>query len=251
MNFTDYQLYSGNYSHLNEWKYTVGVSENSISVLHLNIRSIGKHWDTLILEITLSKANFDILILSEIFCSNEDISFYNLEGFTRIHRLREGKRVGGIVLFINKDKLNFTCISLDHINTYEHITGRLELVRANERTSFIIHAVYRPPTSSSGFTITETIQELDMTFNFLKSYKNLLFIGDTNINIRDELDSNTQKYVELLSSWGLKQGIWDFTREEIRGNNITQTCIDHIYYRLSNSFNTIFTGIVHSKISDH
>lgn len=154
-------------------------------------------------------------------------------------------------MFLNTGKLSFTSIALNHITTYEHITGKIEFIGSEDQYSLTIHAVYRPPTSSSGFNVSEAIHDLNTTFEVLNSEKNILLVGDTKINLKDNNDLNTQRYRELLSTWGLNQGIWDFTREEIRGNNVNQSCIDHIYYRLSKPFNNIFTGIIRSKISDH
>lgn len=252
-NFIDSRLLFGSYNDFDEWSYSVKHSYGQkINFLHLNIRSMSKHWDTLCIQLVSSEAEFDIIILSEVFCDETQLALFNLPGYTKVFKLRDNKEGGGLVMYIKNAKLNYTHITINNISSYEHITGELEMVGWKDPVYKIaIHAVYRPPSASSGFTILQTLGQLNNTLRGLSCYKNLLFIGDTNINSKDIADINVINYESTLAGWGLERGVWDFTREEVRTGVEVKSCIDHIYYRLSTPLENIFTGVIRTKISDH
>lgn len=251
INFSDNRLFFSNYDNFDDWYINANTNGFGINVLYLNIRSIRKNWDTLMLQLATSNVIFDIIILAEVSCEESELALYNLlPEYRLISKLRENKKGGGLIMFINNNTLSYTHISLEgNIDTYESITGELELTRSNYR--FVIHAVYRPPTSSTGFPPQLAINELNAALSSLTRHQNLIFLGDYNLNIKDQCDINVIQYEAVLAQWGLDRGIFDYTREEVRVGILVKSCIDHIYYRLDRPIESIYTGIIKTKISDH
>jgi hypothetical protein len=67
-----------------------------------------------------------------------------------------------------------------------------------------------------------------------------------NINILDETNAVTNKYLNMMCSRGFSTGINSPTRETAT----TSTCIDHIFIKLHNSHDTV-PGIITTAITDH
>lgn len=221
-----------------------------ISVLHLNIRSIRKNWDELILQINENIRHVDVLILSEIFCSPNETVAFNIPNFVRIDACRLGKGGGGLVMFYNSSKYKFTQLNVQ-MASFEGIFGSFATVCHDPLIKLDIIALYRPPSPSTGCNLQHFQAEFSRLIVDNFSYSNLLIIGDTNIDIADNSNSAVEEYQSLMASKGLVEVITDYTREEVRHNLVTKSCIDHIYIRTGQHFNEIMGGIVKTKISDH
>lgn len=222
-------------------------STGGLTIVYLNIRSIRSNWDAFLLQIKHAISNLDIIILAEVSCSQSEVNFYHIDGFTSLYSLRENKKGGGIILYYKTCRL--LCAQIDiQTNAFENVTCFLEPIGNMTSAPVCVHAVYRPPSSSTKIPISDANIELYATLESLKAYKELVVIGDTNINTEDYGDLSAQ-YEATLAAWGLERGIWGFTREEIKAGRLSQTCIDHIYLK-SRAVN-IQTGVVKTKISDH
>src|SRR5436190_16538923 len=79
-----------------------------VNILHLNIRSIKKHWDNLMLEISNHSDNLDILLLSEISCNDNEAKSFNINNWSSVNICRESGKGGGLIMFYNSSKFNFT-----------------------------------------------------------------------------------------------------------------------------------------------
>lgn len=259
--FKDERFVFNKFNDFSSWYTSTNSSSGKMSlrVMHLNIRSLKKHWDSLQIELkfNLGLKMFDVLILSEIFCNETEVDLYNLDmfGYEKAYKLRPSKEGGGLMVFYDSTKLQHTPVDLE-TSTYESITMNLEFKGLKDKTTFCLHAVYRPPTSSTGIPLNSTLEEFELSLNKLKHHKNLIFIGDTNIDImkhRDEYGNkeiyNILHYEAVMSTLGLERGIYDYTREEVRNGKLTQTCIDHIYTR--SKADVIYTGVITIKLSDH
>ncbi|KAG8259603.1 hypothetical protein J6590_008638 [Homalodisca vitripennis] len=159
-------------------------------------------------RVKISKIKFEVLVLAEVSCDEHELALFNIPGYTR------GR---GLAMFININTLNFSLITLDNISTYEHITVDLELIGSRDNYRVALHAVYRPPTSSTGFSLQLATQEFNMALTAIKIHKNVILIGDVNVNTTmTSNDLNTLEYEVVLADLGLDRGIWDYTKENIR-----------------------------------
>lgn len=211
---------------------------NGLTLLHLNIRSIKKHWDELRLLLDNHLGNLHVLMLSEVNINDID-SRFELEGYNMFYRLRNVKRGGGLIMYVN-ESIQF--VSLDVVfRNFEGIAGNI--IVGNQIMSLLF--VYRP---SNNNTKNEFIQEIDKYWREVNVAK-AVFIGDVNIDIMNDCDPVVQHYETSLAANGFSRYITGATREEMVGDKLTRSCIDHIYIRAVDT--QIKSAIWTSKLSDH
>lgn len=210
-----------------------------LSLLHVNIRSICKHFDQLTVLLSGRLHLLDILILTEVNADEASCASFSLPGFHSYNICREGRRGGGIILYIN-DKWLSERIHVELQNA-EICVATVH----NADSSYIVCAVYRPPSSNIN-TFCEELAKLLPKFD---NNKYLVLAGDFNIDVSNETKHGVLCYLDTLSSFGLENVIQDYTREEYYGNKITKSCIDHIITRISN-LHTL-SGVVKQKVADH
>jgi Reverse transcriptase (RNA-dependent DNA polymerase) len=209
-----------------------------LTLLHLNIRSIRKHWDELCIVLDSQLGKFDILVLTEISLSEINNEF-SLQGYNVYGKTRETKKGGGVLLYIKED-ITFKIINCKFIN-FEGVSGVLRL-RDNMEVQLI--AVYRPPDKSK----VNFVSELDMYLNNCKG-KRVIYVGDININTMNEDDYCVQSYENVMAANGMYMCINGVTREECVLGNVTRSCIDHIYTSIRGL--QIDSVIYQTKITDH
>ena len=75
----------------------------SVSILHLNIRSINKNFDNF--KLFLSSLNYCIICFSETWFNDRNVnnSNYKLPNYSSIHKIRTHSRGGGVSIYIHKD----------------------------------------------------------------------------------------------------------------------------------------------------
>lgn len=210
-----------------------------LNLLHINVRSVQKHWDQLNVYLQNRLACLDILILTEVNIDSTMVSSFNLTGFQLFSDCREGRRGGGILVFIKhawiSDQLAVSC---KHAEV-------LVLCVSNRELSFVICAVYRPPSAN----IPCFLDELTEIFKQFNNNKYLVVAGDLNIDVMNAAKHGVSDYLNLLAGFGLENIITDYTREEYLGSRITKSCIDHIIVR-GGDLKT-FSGVIRQKVADH
>ena len=88
-------------------------NENKFSVLNLNIRSLKKNYDSLLIYLRQIKTNFDVIVLTETWLNDNESDLYLIPGycFSAINRLN--KRGGGIRIYYKECyKCNFLTSSV-------------------------------------------------------------------------------------------------------------------------------------------
>lgn len=167
------------------------------------------------------------------------VSSFNLTGFQLFSECREGRRGGGILVFIKgswmSDQLAVSC------NHAEVLVLRV----SNRELSFVICAVYRPPSAHIPFFLDE-LTEIFKQFN---NNKYLVVAGDLNIDVMNAAKYGVSDYLNLLAGFGLENIITDYTREEYLGSRITKSCIDHIIVRGGDL--KMLSGVIRQKVADH
>ena len=119
---------------------TSSTTQHSLSILHLNIRSLQKNYDNLTSFLGCLKIQPHIVALSETWLKDTNQHLYQLNGYSTYHSCRLNKEHGGVSLLISTDILSepvqqFTFIS----NIMEMCTVQLKL-----KTKVIISVIYRP-----------------------------------------------------------------------------------------------------------
>lgn len=214
-------------------------SNVELRLLHVNVRSLRRHWDGLLVLLSGRLASLDVLILSEISVDEKACSEFTLAGFNSYCLCREEKRGGGLLMFVKNDWFS------DRINVSMVHAEVCAVSIHKSSSSYIVCAVYRPP----HLNINMFCEEFSVLFRHFDNNHHILLAGDFNIDISDETKYGVSNYLDVLSSFGLENVILDYTREEYYGCKITKSCIDHIITRLGNV--TLVPAVIKQKVADH
>lgn len=121
-----------------------------------------------------------------------------------------------------------------------------QLVLADNRKIHLL-TIYRPPkTNKHGFvdSLHDLLLKIPVTHE-------ILLIGDTNIDLllrKTSSGSATSNYINNMSELGLECAVRDVTREEVYGDRVTRSCIDHVWVR-TQGMTTAY--VLTCKLSDH
>lgn len=225
-------------NNLQEYGSNINKSQ-SINFIHLNIRSIQKNFDELLILITTSLSDFSVIILSETWKINS-IDNYQIPGYVGFFNESELNQNDGVIIYVKKslpadmqiykfDNLKFLKVTIHINNITIGITG-----------------VYRLPS----LDVNMFLNELN---NFLKHNRvnnNIeLFIGDININILNKSLNYTNDYLNIMS----KYGYVSYINKPTRITTETTSCIDHIFIKSTiNECQFKFSSfILECTITDH
>lgn len=207
----------------------VSTSTNSLKILTQNIRSITCNFDGFLVFLKRLNVMPDIIILTE--CWLTSITYIptidNYISFSNKNFLNQND---GIVIYV---KHNLVC------NIYEpgFSDGNCVVTTLNNYNMAIV-SIYRPPS----FTNTDGFQNsLDSLLNSLSSNRNLIVIGDININIIKQMpDMKTADYLNLLATHGLLPAHTLATRET--------ACLDHAFIKTNFKSTTV---VIKHSLTDH
>lgn len=224
-----------------DWDRTLSnIDNNSLNFIYLNIRSIKKYFDDFIIGVGDILPKLKFVVLAEVNLMKCDYALcknlYQIQDFESVSYLRENRLGGGLVAYIH-NSCEFDMLPVNFVHC-EAIF--LKLICFKE---VFILCLYRPPDSNVRLFLTEL-----EVFLSLYSGKNFIITGDINIDISVRSDM-ALSYESLLTANGFFRKIYGYTREEIRSDILTKSCIDHIFIRgLSNDTKAAILG---TKTSDH
>ena len=215
----------------------------SVSVLHLNIRSINKNFDNFKLFLSSLNYCFSIICFSETWLNdrNVDNSNYKLPNYISIHQIRTHSRGGGVSIYIHKG-FEFKIRNDLSINCKDVESLGVELLHDKKKNN-LFNVLYRPPNGQ-----IETFE------NFLRhlfhenknSIKNFHIAGSFNLNL---LDHNENKKVQNFLNIIHQNRMLPTINKPTRITRKSATAIDHITNNyIESSFKT---AIIKSDISDH
>lgn len=230
-------------NHLGEYISTIDSNYNKnsfFSVFHLNIRSIIKNMEELLVAIVAYKINCDFIILSECFML-DSINEINIPGYTTFYNNADYNKNDGVIIFA-KSNLN---VSVKNIKLI--ICGvTLSILKVTvDGTLFRIIALYRPNPSN----LLSFLEEIDNHLDLNSEHAHYqLIVGDINIDILEE-NVNTNKYLSILA----KHGFLPYIQLPTRVTKDTATCLDHIFIKQKHTGNNIEikTYILTCNITDH
>lgn len=213
------------------------------SIIHFNSRSLPKHYDDLVNFLTLADHAFSLICLSETWLSSDDDKLFALPGYQAEYNHRSTDRHGGSAIFISND------ISYKRRQDIMFLTQKCESVWLEfDRFIFastkntIIGCIYRSPSASYEQFCCE-LECILHTFNH--ENKNIIILGDINIDITDMTDSSCSLYTNCLLGHGMESLLASPTRFAPLGSS---TLIDHV---LSNIISPQIAGVINFDITDH
>ena len=229
-----------------EKKFTEYVSpitmngSNSMSFIHLNIRSARANLRSFETYLHTLDYSFDCICLTETWYTNQTSELYTMTGYNKIDRIRTAQQGGGVSVLLKegiqyKERCDLSCIDDD----IECI-----FVEAILAKKVIIGVIYRPPNrkiEDFNEKLKSIMDQIDVAR--LPCY----LIGDTNINVINHSNhKETANYLEMMYSFGLVPVINRPTR--ITGHSAT--LIDHIFTNTYTA-SALYQGILLTDITDH
>ena len=144
-----------------------------------------------------------------------------------------------MAIFI-KEKYTAIRVNNKEKESYENIELQINI---KNKTVHII-GIYRPPNKDKNNFITE----LENQIKIINKKDDLIIAGDINIDMKTR-NSDKTKLANLTATYGLKQTIDKYTREEIIDGRLTQSCIDLIFIKKEKM--KVDSSVIKQKISDH
>ena len=213
-------------------------TEFSLSLIHVNIRSLAANGDTFISYLSTLNLTFDVICLTETWTcdSSLDHLFPNYNGF---HYSRSSSRGGGVAIYIDKSFESSACPEISTMN--DSIEILFANVTRNNKT-FKIGCCYRPPSSN----YNDFISTLNSSLHCINRSRNdLILCGDFNLNLLQiHSDNNSLNFYDSMASLSLLPVISQPTRI----TNNSQTLIDNIF---TSNLQIFKSGAFIIDISDH
>lgn len=202
---------------------------NTITVIHLNIRSINHNFDSFSVLLATMNITADILVLSECWLSKAPF-LPQIPGYNSHNTLKNANQNSGVVLFV---KNNINC------KVYEpNCIKEADCLVCEIGKSFALVAVYRSPSYQN---IDTFLNSLNYLFMSLPNFQVLSMVGDLNIDIKlDNEDSYANEYLDLNATHGLLPTHTFVTRGD--------KCYDHVMLK-SKLLST--TLVLDTHITDH
>ena len=222
------------------------ISSDSFSVLHINIRSMQKNFEKFQEFFKTLKFNFSAVCLSETWCDSIDStknSNYRLHGYKSFHQTRDGRKGGGLCIFL-RNTLSYKIRSDLNMNSDAIECLCLEISTKTSK-NLILSLNYRPPNGDS--TLFEKHMKSILSKNEATK-KEVILIGDFNMNLLD-FDKNkiVQSFVDPMFQFGVILTISKPTGV----TRHTATATDHVFTNSIIDNIEMNTVIVKTDISDN
>jgi len=212
-------------------------SDTGFTLFHINIRSIKKNLDELIISLKALNYFPDIIVLTETHSAGE--LNYNIPGFCYYATTTKLNKNSGIAVFMSN---RFKVLNIKEIHNINN-ANVLNFEFKEQNKYYNIIAIYRTHSS----VISQFINELKhILLNFRN--KNNIIVGDMNLNIAKDYSSmDKENYLNMLAELNYFSCINSYTRN-VRGQR--PSCLDHIFTNISDIEN-IMSAVIHTTITDH
>ena len=221
--------------------------DNALSMMHLNVRSIQKHFDEVVEYINSINYNFDIIGFSETWHTNSTADLYNIPGYQCMHKYRESRKGGGVTLYL-KDKFCYKirpdlCILGNDVDC---LFIDIDATCVKGLTSHIILGlIYRPPNTD----LPSFIDNMSQLMSKIRAEKKDCYLmGDYNVNLLNaDVHQNTGDFVNCILAFSYFPLITKPTRMGIT----SATLIDNIFCSNILQVKDTVNGVLCAEISDH
>ena len=227
------------------------------NIVHMNIRSLDKHFGELLAFQAETNYLFKYIGLSEIGKKNIDSRKAQLNniGYTLHYKLSHLSK-GGVGLITKKDEeikvrndLVFKNTKFNKVSlTTESIW--IEKIHTDEKHNFVLGVVYRHPGST-----VECLEEFSNQLNTIinkveKENKKVYIIGDLNI---DGMKVAENKHVEKFFHMLMNNNYLPLITKPTRVQDTSISIIDHVIInsKVIESDTKVKSGVLYSSITDH
>ena len=224
--------------------FTVSNS-NKLSLFHLNINSLAKHFENLNSLLNSIHNKFEIIGISETRINRNSIPLnFNIPGYSSIFNNTESA-TGGTALYIS-NSIDYK--SRNDLSNHLYLTKELESsfceLNLRKQQNIVIGCIYKHPIMDTNAFIINYLNPLLQKLH--KENKQIILLGDFNIDLLKFGSNNSvDNFIDSLQSFSLIPSISLPTR--ITENS--KTLIDNIFHTPSNLKTS--SGNLLVGISDH
>ncbi|KAJ8737040.1 hypothetical protein PYW07_000311 [Mythimna separata] len=200
-----------------------------LKIITQNIRSIHANINSFLTLLCRMNVDCEILVLTECWLNRYNGLIPSIDQYTYYYTKNLLNQNDGVVLYVKNIK-SYT--------VEEPALQDASCLLLKIGTDKAIICIYRSPSIRD---ISKFLQSLDSLLADLTSYKNIVIVGDLNIDIAYSPSSNqTSDYLDLIASHGMLPAHTLPTRET--------ACLDHVMLKTNLSAVTI---VLHSSVTDH
>ena len=197
-----------------------------LSIFHVNIRSLNKHHNDLIIYLSMLDTKFDVICLSEIWSYN--LEFYKaiFPGYIAHFQSPTDTHVGGVALFIKNENKTTERKDLKIVNSDAVKVEDLwfEVTDTDDET-FLISVIYRHPKGNVNH-FSDSIENSITKIIDDKKIKDCIIVDDMNIDlIKYDIHQSTAEFLSTMLIHGFMPTILLPTRV----TNHSCTLIYHIF----------------------
>lgn len=206
-----------------------------MTAFHLNVQSLNNKTD--VIPPFFDQYDFDVVCLTEHFLKEDCIKFINFSGYIlQSYYCRKKHIHGGVCIYV-KNTIN--CKSLDLSCYGEEFHSEFCGV---EFDNIIIIGIYRSCVHGDFNIFLSNLEGL-LNFIHMKFKKNIILMGDFNVNFNKPFLPNVVSLLELFGSFNLKQTIFQPTRIDLNSSS----CIDGIFTDVE----FFSADVINAGFSDH
>ena len=215
-------------------------SESSLSLLHLNARSLNRNLDS-VKDLLLSlNYPFSVIGITESWLKAHSPPLFDIDGYQTIRVDRHKGRGGGVILYI---RTGITFKILEGIMPISQDTECIFVEIGNTTDKkIVIGLIYRSPHTSVPSFIYNLEQCL---YHLSKKGRHIYIMGDLNINLM--LNENELNDNDLLTAFN-SYTLYPLINKPTRISSTSATLIDNIFTNVCTEFSS---GVLYSDVSDH
>lgn len=253
-NFDELQFQSNtcSYTTCDEFNSLLSHKTEGISAFHLNISSISKHFDKLQTLLSQLNINFNFIGISETRNTTDDENLapsterehdFPLINYKKFFTPTESS-AGGVSLYISKSLVPVPRKDLDSIcYQSKNLESVFVEIPRPAQTNLVVGTIYRHPCMSIDTFNSDFLKPL--VHKLSKEKKQILLLGDFNINLLKCDDEPVNSFLDILGSNLLVPHILLPTRV----TDHSKTLIDNIFSGPAKSMS--ISGNLCYSISDH
>lgn len=221
---------------IQELNNKLSINSTDFTMISQNIRSIYGNIDDLTTTLADLKFEVDLMIMTECRLNAQRTipDIVNYAGFATTNNLNQND---GVVAYVkDHHKVSVREIILVHASCLELCFDK----------NTIILGIYRSP---SNINTEPFLESLNTHLDTIKGYKNIIIVGDININIiPSPLENasdrrNRLSYLNMLMTHGLLPGHCLPTRE--------RNCLDHFILKIDNNKAKTYIAVLNTSVTDH
>ena len=229
-----------NYCDLNQNQFFIS-RVNSLVLLHVNIRSLHKNFDSFHDFLIALNVSPDVICLTETRIRTHLLSNIEIPNYSFVH-VDSKSAAGGVAIYVSCGLQYELCPIQHHLHDSESLW--INLFENKPNNNYTIGVIYRHP---SQVNINDFLECFSNCLTNLSKSKNVYYIlGDFNLNIQSDNRTNyATEYINLIVS----NGAFPIITKPTRVTENSATIIDHII--TNDAMHVLEPAIIKTDLTDH